>query len=69
MTRFEELAITALELEASLDTEWAETHPDVYEAFDKEINEAYNEGSINDAEFNELACTAFYDYFELKEVD
>lgn len=66
MKRFANLMVEAKELEAKLDTDWAEEHVDVYEAFDAKINEAYINGDLTDDEFNTLATIAFYDYFDLK---
>ena len=61
------LQATAEFLGARTDTEWAYENEDRYNVFDAMLNAAWEEGKITDEEFNELALTAFYDYFDLKE--
>lgn len=65
--KFDELMKLAKNLEANLETEWAEEHADHYEQFDEIINEEYDNGNITAWQFNKLAHTAFYDYPEIKE--
>ena len=64
----EELFAEAKRLSKLVDTDYAETHAGEWERFEEAINEAYERGDITGTEFNVLATTAFYDYFELKEV-
>lgn len=64
----EDLYAKAERLSKLVDTEYAEEHPEEWELFETSINEAYERGDITAAEFNELATTAFYDYFDLKGV-
>lgn len=66
MNRYDELMTEAKRLEAHLDTDWAEEHVAEYDRFEHLINEAYDAGTITAEQFDELACTAFYDYDELK---
>lgn len=47
-------------------TDWAEEHPDAWDNFDEVIKKQYDKGNLTDEQFNDLAVTAFYDYFELK---
>ena len=56
----------AKRLGEKVNTDYAEEHPEEWEAFDDCIQIAYDRGDITAAEFNELATTAFYDYFNLK---
>lgn len=51
------------------DTDWAEEHPGAWDNFDEVIKRQYAEGNITAEQFNELAVTAFYDYFDLIELD
>ena len=52
----------ATSLSALKDTDYVEGHEDEWEAFDRAINFAYDEGKITAEQFDELALTAFYDY-------
>lgn len=65
--KFEDLMREALELEKHLETEWAEENSALYDAFADKIEREYDNGNLTDREFNDLACTAFYDYMDLKE--
>lgn len=50
-----------------VNTEWAEQNEDKYNEFAELIEAEYDAGNISAHKFNELACTAFYDYFDLKD--
>ena len=70
MTRlYTELLHEALRLEAHLDTDWADKHVAEYDAFAEKIEAAYNRDELTDHEFDSLACTAFFDYPDLKSED
>lgn len=69
MKSFMVLMKTAEKLGRLVDSDYAEEHPERWDRFDNDINEAYDAGTITAEQFNELACTAFYDYFDLKEED
>lgn len=70
MTRlYTELLQEALRLEAHLDTDWADEHVAEYDAFAEKIEAAYNRDELTDHEFDSLACTAFFDYPDLKSED
>ena len=64
---FKDLMVRAEELGGQVDTEWAEENSALYDAFADEIEQEYSNGNITGKEFNDLACTAFYDYMDLKE--
>ena len=67
---YNEWMIEARALEAGLDTEWAEEHEELYEAFAEKCESAYNDGRLTDREFTELILTALYDYDgDLPEID
>ena len=66
---FKELLKHAERLGAMVDTDWAEENSGLYDEFDKTINYEYDKGNLTDVEFNELAMTAFFDYFDLKGAD
>ena len=67
METFEKLMERARELESRKDTDWAEENEAQYSEFDDSINAAWSKGEITDEQFDELALTAFFDYFDLKE--
>lgn len=64
---FNSLMKEAIELGEHLDTEWAEKNSAQYDAFAEKIEYEYSMEHITAKEFNDLACTAFYDYADLKE--
>lgn len=68
MKSFNSLMKTARRLEQLVDTDYAETHPEKWDRFEKDINNAHDAGTITAEQFNKLACIAFYDFFDLKEV-
>ena len=65
---YEELMKRAQELGSKWNTDWAEEHADEYDAFAEACEDAYAEGLIGAADFNELIITGLYDYDgEMKE--
>ena len=68
-TKFDELMVKAEELHEKIDTDYADEHEEEWNAFDAEINAAYDSGKISASEFDRLAVMAFYDYFDLKCVE
>ena len=63
---FERLKKEAKRLEKLVNTEYSEVYAEKWDKFDEKINSAYDNGLINEEQFNELALIAFYDYFDLK---
>ena len=63
---YTDLLPEALRLEEHLDTDWANDHVAEYDAFAEKIEAAYNRDELTAYEFDSLACTAFFDYPELK---
>lgn len=64
---FKDLMVQAEELGRHVNTDWAEENSALYDAFADKIEQEYSSGSITGKEFDDLACTAFYDYADLKE--
>ena len=70
LRKFHDLCEWANDLERALNSEWADEHPEEWDAFEDEIEKEYARGNITGAQFNTLALIAFYDYQgELKEVE
>lgn len=63
---FEELMTRAKELGEQVNTEWAEENSAQYDLFADRIELEWLAGRITDEQFDDLACTAFYDYPDLK---
>ena len=66
MNLFKKLMKEARELGAKVDTDWAEEHSALYDRFADRLEQAYDDGDLSARQFDELACTAFYDYPDLK---
>lgn len=63
---FEDLMKRAKELGERVDTDWAEENSAQYDLFADRIQTEWMMGNITDKQFDELACTAFYDFIDLK---
>lgn len=59
----------ARRLEKRLNTDYAYEHAGVWEKFEKRAKTALEEGQITPAQFNDLMLIAFYDYFDLIEIE
>lgn len=64
---FTGLYTKAQKLNRLLDTEYAENNEKEWNHFDDMIKRAYANKEIDARQFNDLALTAFYDYFDLIE--
>lgn len=61
-TMYNNLLITARELERGIDTEWTDAHESAAADFAEQLEQAHDGGQISDAEHDNLAMIAFYDY-------